>query len=303
MNTKELFRRLREPFPRSAVKWRVGAISADRKLGEALPYIDARDVQNRLDDVLGPENWQTELTAQGSSVFVCKLSLRVNGEWLSKSDGAQIDDYRPGFARTNAKELAFKGAMSDALKRAAVQWGIGRYLYEFDPPLVPLDERLRLTQIPELPSHMLPESERAAAHAAAARSAKPRAAARERTAPNDVPALPPPVDATVPQAATGETATAVATAQAEGMPSQQAAHTAAGSAVAPVSMAPLESLPEEIRAAELTDEQLTRVRFILQKIRAGKTSTTVLANFIRGERNTDLPQAVREKMIELVEQS
>ena len=50
--------------------------------------------------------------------MICNLSCRIEGEWVTKADGA--DD-------TNIE--AAKGGISDSLKRAAVLLGIGRYLY------------------------------------------------------------------------------------------------------------------------------------------------------------------------------
>lgn len=298
MDAKEIFKRLREPFPQKTLKWRVGSMSKDRTSGKALPYIDARHVQNRLDEVVGPENWQTELTAQSNgSVFVCKLSLRINGEWLSKSDGAQIDDYAED-AHGNAKEVALKGAMSDALKRAAVQWGIGRYLYEYDAPWVPLDDKQRLTKTPALPPHMLPEAERRTATRSAPKSLpKPQAAAPARSAATL--ALPASAQASAPEdkPAAGSGAAPAADAGNEHgnvvpMPAPKTAS---------VSMAAIEELPDEIRQAGLNDEQLARVRFVLEKIRTKKAPPTVLTHFINGERNTDLPAQVRAKMLELIE--
>ena len=59
--------------------------------------------------------------------MVCNLSIRVGGEWISKEDGAPFTDFE-----------AFKGGISDALKRAAVKYGIGRYLYDAPIQWVPL---------------------------------------------------------------------------------------------------------------------------------------------------------------------
>lgn len=72
----------------------------------------------RLDDVCGPAGWQCRYPhANGKTV--CEIGIKVDGEWLWKADGAGDTDYE-----------AEKGAMSDAFKRAAVRWGIGRYLYD-----------------------------------------------------------------------------------------------------------------------------------------------------------------------------
>jgi hypothetical protein len=125
MDTEDdIFMRLKRPFPTSSISWRVGATNAkfaqdgEEVKGVPLAYIDARDVMDRLDDVAGPANWQDTYSVFGSKT-ICRLAIRVNGEWIAKEDGAGDTDME-----------AEKGAISDALKRAAVRWGIGRYLYD-----------------------------------------------------------------------------------------------------------------------------------------------------------------------------
>lgn len=109
---------LRAPFDPARVSWRVGSTKSDKSAGLALAYIDARDVMDRLDEVCGPRNWQDRYEFHGART-VCYLSIRIGEEWITKADGAGDSDVE-----------AEKGSISDALKRAAVKWGIGRYLYE-----------------------------------------------------------------------------------------------------------------------------------------------------------------------------
>jgi len=85
--------------------------------GKELAYITARDVMDRLDEVFKPEGWQTRYDYIGGRM-ICYLSCKVKGEWITKADGA--DD---------TQIEAAKGGISDSLKRAAVLWSIGRYLY------------------------------------------------------------------------------------------------------------------------------------------------------------------------------
>lgn len=158
-------KKLKEPF--NNVSWRIGSKSGNK--GRFLAYIDARDVMDRLDDVCGIENWQTEIIKidcessiidymsvkrkeykldwntknikeedvikkvinridnEKYIIIQCKLSIKINGEWISKVDGTGIRD-------TESE----KSAHSDALKRAAVHFGIGRYLYDVKSRFVDL---------------------------------------------------------------------------------------------------------------------------------------------------------------------
>jgi hypothetical protein len=124
----DLAARLRAPFDPARVSWRVGATTKDKARGLALAYIDARDVMERLDDVCGIAGWQkTYPHANGKTV--CNITIKIGDEWITKSDGAGDTDVE-----------AEKGALSDAFKRAAVSWGIGRYLYDVESIWVELDE-------------------------------------------------------------------------------------------------------------------------------------------------------------------
>lgn len=125
----DIFDRLAAPFDPSEIDWRVGSTNADKTKGMALAYIDARAVMDRLDMVVGPAGWQCRY-AMGEGKTVCELSVKCGNEWVTKSDGAGNTDFE-----------AEKGALSDAFKRAAVRWGIGRYLYNLASPWVPIEAK------------------------------------------------------------------------------------------------------------------------------------------------------------------
>lgn len=108
---------LQKPFPAQEIEWRVGSTNGDKTKGLALAYLTARHVMDRLDDVCGPARWQDRYEFHGART-ICYLSILIGDEWVTKADGAGDSDVE-----------AEKGAISDALKRAAVKWGIGRYLY------------------------------------------------------------------------------------------------------------------------------------------------------------------------------
>ena len=117
--------KLKEPFPESDLDWRLqscGKKKDGKFWGKALAYITSRAVQDRLDDVCGPDGWKTSVRREGDA-YICTLSVRVTHEdgtteWLSREDGADSTDIE-----------AIKGGISGAIKRSAVHFGIGRYLY------------------------------------------------------------------------------------------------------------------------------------------------------------------------------
>lgn len=120
----DIFERLKAEFPREAISWRAQSLTKDGTKAMALAYIDARDVMNRLDEAVGPANWQCRYT-HAEIKTICEISIKIDGEWVTKADGAGDSDIE-----------AQKGAISDAFKRAAVKWGIGRYLYDMPAPWV-----------------------------------------------------------------------------------------------------------------------------------------------------------------------
>jgi hypothetical protein len=115
--TEDLMFELAKPFPRESIEWRVQRTTKDGTAGLALAYVNARTVQDRLNEVMG-SNWQCKHINYGPKT-ICHLGLKFNDEWKWRSDGAGDTNYE-----------ADKGAMSDSFKRSAVMWGIGRHLYD-----------------------------------------------------------------------------------------------------------------------------------------------------------------------------
>lgn len=124
--------KLAAPFPANSISWRVGATSGDKSKGIALAYVDARDVMQRLDEVVGKGNWQCEYPWSDTKRLVCRVGIKIGGEWIWKSNGC-------GDTQVEAE----KGAFSDAFKRAAVLWGIAQYLYDLPNTWVELEARGR----------------------------------------------------------------------------------------------------------------------------------------------------------------
>jgi len=85
-------------------------------------YIDSRQVQERFDNVVGAGNWQTDFKTIGNNLFG---GIGVN---VADEDGRSqwVWKYDVGTESNVDKE---KGEVSDAVKRAAVNWGVGRFLY------------------------------------------------------------------------------------------------------------------------------------------------------------------------------
>jgi len=125
LTLEQKLRKLREPFEHHEIEWRVQTNSKDKD-GKpwvlVVPYLTSRGVQDRLDDVIGATNWSlVQKPTPCNRGYLAGLSIKHDGEWITKWDGAEFTNIEP-----------LKGALSGALKRAAVLWGIGRYLYDLD---------------------------------------------------------------------------------------------------------------------------------------------------------------------------
>lgn len=123
------------PFAPEDLEWRLQSTYEDRMKGWAVPYVTNRAIQDRLDDVVGPENWHNEFKPWHGTgkkeAQICGISIHFESRgYVTKWDGAEDTDIE-----------AVKGGLSDSMKRAAVQWGVGRILYKMDMVWVDIEKR------------------------------------------------------------------------------------------------------------------------------------------------------------------
>src|SRR3954454_24877396 len=110
---------LSAPFEPKEIKFKPQMVKNNRAL--AMAYIDARLIQDRLDEVLGVENWEDAYKLLPDGSVMCRLRVKLGDRWISKTDVGSPSE-QPDLGDR------LKAAFSDALKRAAVKFGIGRYL-------------------------------------------------------------------------------------------------------------------------------------------------------------------------------
>lgn len=144
MELKEFRKKIKEfqrPVEGEEIEWKVQGYTKDKSKTIMAGYVTARVVMGRLDECFGPAGWRNELevieghaekqivkgwkdkeeekvlyTQRG---FKSGISIKIDGEWVTKWDVSDNTDIEP-----------LKGGASSAMKRAAVQWGLGRELYE-----------------------------------------------------------------------------------------------------------------------------------------------------------------------------
>lgn len=133
---------LAKPFPPHILNVRPGNVSNGRAL--MLWYIDARAAMQRLDDVFGIGNWSHRTYFPFPDVPMAITTITVACEEL------EIYCHHDGVGEASKEEELGKSSDSDALKRAAVAYGIGRYLYDMPPLRWPYDEKHKTFANPEL---------------------------------------------------------------------------------------------------------------------------------------------------------
>ena len=115
--SKKVSEALLAPFEEKDLKHRPG------RAGMTFTYADARAVAQRLDDVLGIENWQFEVKVADPARAV------VHGSLVVVIEGKTTIRQDFGYPNSTQDDELLKSAASDALRRCAAQLGVGRSLY------------------------------------------------------------------------------------------------------------------------------------------------------------------------------
>lgn len=122
---EEKAKQLKKPFKVDEIEWRIQSKDKNNEWAIVLAYVTNRAIMDRLDEVFGIEGWSNEFTTAPDGGILCGITAYMNEMPITKYDGAE-----------NTKVDPIKGGLSNAMKRSAVQWGIGRYLYELDTSFV-----------------------------------------------------------------------------------------------------------------------------------------------------------------------
>jgi len=156
---KRIMDNLKKPFPADDIEWRVqrSGLKDGNPWAIVLPYVTARAIQERLDEVCGLFGWRNVYKEGPDGGVLCGISI-VDGEgnWITKWDGAE-----------NTNIEAVKGGISGAFKRAGAVFGIGRYLYNLEATFAIISDSGRYSgkaenkwfkwNPPALPKWALPE--------------------------------------------------------------------------------------------------------------------------------------------------
>lgn len=154
--SKSILEQLQAPFYEEDIEWKIGTVNDKNEpiKGLAMAYITNRAIQARLDDVCGAFGWKNEFVEWGDKGQLCGISIwdEEKRQWITKWDGADDTNFE-----------ATKGGLSASMKRAAYQWGVGRYLYNLPAQWVevrPAGKSWRIKEKPKMPMWALPDCNR-----------------------------------------------------------------------------------------------------------------------------------------------
>jgi hypothetical protein len=105
---------------------------------DGAPYIDGASVIQRLNDVLGPENWSFRLLGdplqlEDEAIVRGRLIACINGRRVVKEDfGAHEYARKRSDKSIVSRGDTIKSAVTDCIKRCAHQLGVGLHLYSKD---------------------------------------------------------------------------------------------------------------------------------------------------------------------------
>ncbi len=116
MPPSDILKALGEPFPRSAIKTREGA------RGRRFEYIETHTAIHRLNSAAGAWDFHVKDVQWRDDLIVVLGELTIPG--LGTRSGFGVQKYAPG-----SGEDLVKGAVSDALKKAATMFGVALDLY------------------------------------------------------------------------------------------------------------------------------------------------------------------------------
>jgi hypothetical protein len=129
----EILPELKKTMP---YKWRVQSFNKNKPQATCVAYIDARDVMDRLDEVC-TYGWHRNHEELKGRIYAGVGIILPSGKIMWRWD-----------CGTESNTEAEKGESSDSFKRAAVNVGVGRFLYDLDIKYLNANEKKTSSNYP-----------------------------------------------------------------------------------------------------------------------------------------------------------
>ena len=116
--------------PKDEIKYRPGSTFnwAEKKYARMLAYVDARYIQDKLDEIVGIGNWSNQFHRDEKGILYCTITIK-----FIREDGS-VDSISKTDVGTESNVEQQKGVVSDTFKRCAVHFGLARDLYNLPDP-------------------------------------------------------------------------------------------------------------------------------------------------------------------------
>jgi hypothetical protein len=161
--TAVILEKLAEPFELEDIKWKPQVITKDGTKAMVIAYGDPRAYIERLNSVCGPGGWTASYEvhtvpfsgdAKHTGKIVVIATVSIEALQFKGSCGVHSsigEDFLEG-------ENSATAAEAQALKRACVPFGVGRYLYDLPRFWVKYDsEAKKITETPTMPDWAVPK--------------------------------------------------------------------------------------------------------------------------------------------------
>jgi hypothetical protein len=135
MYLAQILPKLKEIMP---YKWRVQSFNKNKPQATCVAYIDARDVMDRLDEVC-TYGWHRNHEELKGRIYAGVGIILPSGKIMWRWD-----------CGTESNTEAEKGESSDSFKRAAVNVGVGRFLYDLDIKYLDANEKKTSSNYPHV---------------------------------------------------------------------------------------------------------------------------------------------------------
>lgn len=130
MIKEKFLSRLNVATPKDEIKYRPGSTFnwAEKKYARMLAYVDARYIQDKLDEIVGIGNWSNQFHRDEKGILYCTITIK-----FIREDGS-VDSVSKTDVGTESNVEQQKGEVSDSFKRCAVHFGLARDLYNLPDP-------------------------------------------------------------------------------------------------------------------------------------------------------------------------
>ena len=121
--------KLNIPTPKNEIKYRPGSTFSynNKKYARMLAYVDARYIQDKLDEIVGVGSWSNDFHRDEKGILFCTITIN-----FERKDGAASISKTDCGTESNVEQQ--KGEVSDSFKRCAVHFGLARDLYNLPDP-------------------------------------------------------------------------------------------------------------------------------------------------------------------------